>query len=124
MSKTTQESTLFERIGGMKAVNAATELFYNKVTQDDRVNHFFEGVDISAQSAKMKSFLAYALGAPLNYTGKSMRDAHAHMQLNERHFNAVAKHLVATLEELGVPKSLIQEVMDIVASTKADVLNH
>ncbi len=122
MSQATEESTLFERIGGMNAVNAATELFYKKVTQDDRINHFFESVNISAQSAKMKSFLAYALGAPLNYTDRSMRDAHAHMHLTEKHFTAVSEHLVATLEELSVPQPLIKEVIDIVASTKADVL--
>jgi len=42
--------------------------------------------------------------------------------LNESHFNAVAGHLQATLEELNVPADLIAEVMAIAGSTKDDVL--
>ena len=35
------ERSLFERIGGEGAVDAAVELFYKKVLEDDRVNSFF-----------------------------------------------------------------------------------
>ena len=119
----TSQSSLFDRIGGMPAVNAAVDIFYQKVTSDDLVGHFFTHIDMEKQSGKLKGFLAYAFGAPMNYSGKSMRDAHAHMKLTEEHFNAVAGHLVATLVELNVPQNLIDEVVEIAVSTKNDVLN-
>lgn len=118
------QSSLFERIGGMPAVNAAVDIFYTKVLADERINHFFEHTNMASQSGKQKAFLAYAFGAPMNYTGKSMREAHAHMKLTEDHFNAVAGHLVATLQELGVGQDLIDEVVAIAVSTKDDVLNN
>ena len=71
-----------------------------------------------------KAFLAFAFGAPTAYTGKNMRDAHAHMDLTEAHFNAVAKHLVETLQELNVSGELIDEVVAIAVSTKDDVLGN
>ena len=40
MSEATEP--LFERIGGHAAVNAAVDLFYEKVLSDIRINHFFE----------------------------------------------------------------------------------
>ena len=52
-----------------------------------------------------------------------MREAHAYLDLNETHFTAVAECLQATLEELGLPADIIDEVMAIVASTHDDVLN-
>ncbi len=122
MSNTIAKASLFNRIGGMKAVDAAVKVFYNHVIQDDRINTFFEHVDMEAQSGKMKAFLAFAFGAPMNYTGKDMSAAHSHMQLTEEHFNAVAENLVTTLESLEVPKELIHEVLVIAASTKDDVL--
>jgi len=121
--QTTQTQTLFDRIGGMAAVNAAVDIFYAKVLEDDRINQFFTHTDMQIQSRKLRGFLAYAFGAPMNYTGKNMRDAHAHMRLTDEHFNAVAGHLVATLEELNVDKGLISEVVAIAVSTKDDVLN-
>lgn len=117
------QPTLFERIGGMDAVNAAVDIFYTKVLADETINHFFTSTDMKTQAAKQKAFLAYAFGAPTAYTGKSMRDAHAHMTLTEAHFNAVAGHLVATLQDLEVARELIDEVVQIALSTKDDVLN-
>ena len=38
--------SLYERIGGEAAVNAAVDIFYRKVLADDRISHFFETVDM------------------------------------------------------------------------------
>ncbi|MDI9356657.1 MAG: group 1 truncated hemoglobin [Chitinophagaceae bacterium] len=118
-----EETSLFEKIGGMDAVNAAVDIFYKKILADESINHFFINTDMKTQAGKQKAFLAYAFGAPTAYTGKSMRNAHAYMHLTEAHFNAVAGHLVATLKELRVPQNLIDEVVVIALSTKNDVLN-
>lgn len=118
--------SLFERIGGMKAVEAAVEIFYAKVIADDRIAHFFRWVNIDAQIAKQKAFLAYAFGAPVNYSGKAMRHAHAHLVdkgLNGTHFDIVLDHLSDTLRELQVAQHLIEEVQHIAAATRSDVLN-
>ena len=39
--------SLYERIGGEKAVSAAVGVFYEKVLADDRVNHFFTNMDMA-----------------------------------------------------------------------------
>lgn len=58
-----------------------------------------------------------------------MREAHkelvAEMGLTDRHFDALAENLVATLVELEVPQPLIDEVVQIVGSMshRNDVLN-
>lgn len=120
------DATLYERIGGKEALDAAVDLFYGKVLADERINFWFESTDMDKQRGKQKAFLAYAFGAPVKYTGKDMRNAHAPMVekgLNDDHFNAVAENLVATLIELGVPKELINEVVALLETTRDDVLN-
>jgi hemoglobin len=114
--------SLFERIGGRGAVDAAVDIFYERVLADERIAHFFEGVDMNRQRGKQKIFLAYAFGGPVKYDGKDLRAGHAHLDLQEKHFAAVAEHLQATLEELGVADELVKEVMGIAASTHDDVL--
>ena len=96
--------SLYEQIGGDAAVNAAVDVFYRKVLSDDRINQFFEGVDMEKQAAKQKAFLTMAFGGPHNYTGKAMREGHAHLVergLNDSHFDAVMENLGATLKELS-----------------------
>ena len=115
--------SLFERIGGMPAVNAAVDVFYQKVLRDPRISHFFRMINMDTQAGKLKAFLAYAFGAPMKFTGKSLREAHKHMHLTEEHFQAVAENLASTLEELHVGQDLINEVVVIAVSTKDAVLN-
>ena len=119
--------TLFEKIGGEAAVDAAVDLFYTKVLADDRIKHFFANTDMVKQARHQKLFLTYAFGGLPNYSGRSMREAHKdlvdNMGLNDTHFDAVIELLGATLQELGVADELIQEVAAIGESTRNDVLN-
>ncbi len=119
-------ASLFERIGGEDAVDAAVEIFYRKVLSDDRVNEYFDGVDMEQQINKQKGFLTMAFGGPNNYTGKDMREGHKHMVergLNDSHVDAIIELLGATLQELNVAAEDIQEVADIANSVRDDVLN-
>lgn len=117
------EKSLYERIGGEPAVDAAVDVFYRKVLTDDRISHHFEGVEMSRQREKQKAFLTFAFGGSSAYSGSDMRAAHAHMKLTEADFDAVMEHLGATLVELKVPAELIQEAAGIAGSVKNDVLN-
>ena len=123
--KVNMEKTLYERLGGEPAVNAAVDIFYRKVLNDYRINRFFDNVDMEKQAAKQKAFLTMAFGGPHNYPGEDMRKRHAHlvkMGLDDSHFDAVVENLGATLEELNVSKELIAEVVAICETTRNDVL--
>jgi hemoglobin len=118
--------TLYERIGGDSAVTATVAKMYAKILEDDALAPFFENIDVDALRLSQSAFVTYAFGGPNHYTGKSMRIAHKNAVnhgLNDTHFDLVAGHLKASMEELGVPAELIQEALAIVNSTRADVLN-
>src|SRR5215470_7116586 len=119
-------STLYERLGGETAMMAAANLFYEKVLADPLTAPFFVELDMEAQTKKQMAFLAWAFGGPEEYRGRDLRTAHAPLVtrgLGDVHFDAVARHLQATLEELGVTKDLIAEALGIVATTRNQVLN-
>jgi hemoglobin len=119
-------ATMFEQLGGAKAVDAAVDIFYRKMLSDDRVARFFDAVDMDKQRAKQKAFLTMVFGGPANYTGKDMRDGHAHLLkkgLNDSHVDIVIQHLGDTLRELGVKDDLIQQVAAIANSVRDDVLS-
>lgn len=121
----TQDITLYEKLGGEAAVNAAVDIFYRKVLEDYRINRFFDNSDMEKQAAKQKAFLTMAFGGPNNYSGTDMRTAHARlvkMGLNGSHFDVVMEHLTGTLSELNVPQELIDQVAAIAESTRNDVL--
>ena len=116
-------NSIYTRLGGQPAIDAAVDLFYVKVLADKSVNHHFEGINMAKQKARQKQFLAKAFGGPDNYKGRDLRRAHRHLDLKESDFSAIAGHLQATLKELKIDDALIAEVMAVAASTKDAVLN-
>lgn len=119
-------STLYEKLGGAAAVDAAVDIFYRKMLADDRVNYFFNNTDMDKQIAKQKGFLTMVFGGPNDYTGKNMRDGHKHLVergLNDEHVDIVIEHLGGTLKELGAADEDISEVAAIANSVRDDVLN-
>lgn len=118
--------SLYEQLGGAPAVDAAVDDFYRRMLSDDRVSHFFDDTDMDGQRAKQKAFLTMAFGGPHNYTGKDMREGHAHLLekgLNDSHVDAVIENLGDTLKSLGVADDLIKQVADIANSVRDDVLS-
>ena len=118
--------SLYERLGGQAAIMAAVDLFYQKVLTDDVTRGFFESLDMAAQTKKQIAFMTWAFGGPAEFRGRDLTTAHANLVknkgLSDVHFDAVAKHLDATLRELGVDQALIQEALGIVGSTREKVL--
>ena len=116
-------SSLYEKLGGEAAVDAAVDRFYRHVLKDERIAHYFDGVDMDRQAAKQKAFLTMAFGGPNNYTDRDMQKAHAHLEgLNDTHFDAVVENLGATLKEMGVADELIAEVAAVAETTRDAVL--
>ncbi len=117
--------SLFNDLGGAKALDAVVDVFYKKVLADDRVNEFFVGTDMQQQARKQKAFLTFAFGGPNKYTGKNMKDGHEHLVargLNDAHVDAIIEILGATLKEFNVPDEKIKEVADVAESTRDAVL--
>ncbi len=118
-------TSLYDRVGGEKAIMAAVPRFYTKLLEDPRTRPYFEGLDLEKQIAKQVSFLARAFGGPDAYKGRDLRTAHAGLLargLRDEHFDAMLEHLDATLVELEVGPAERAEVRALVESHRATVL--
>jgi hemoglobin len=117
--------SLYEELGGAKALEPVVDSFYKKVLADDRVNGFFVGTDMQQQARKQKLFLTFAFGGPNKYTGKNMTEGHTHLVkrgLNDSHVDAIIELLGTTLKEFNVPDQKIQEVAAVAESVRGAVL--
>jgi hemoglobin len=119
----TAEPTIFETIGGEPSIDAAVDIFYEKILADERINGFFAKTEMTKLKEHQRRFLTVAFGGPNRYTGRTMRAAHKDMGLTDDHFNAVAENLTATLRDLKVNEELITKILTLVDGTRPDVLN-
>jgi hemoglobin len=117
------ESTLYQRVGGEAAINAAVDRFYERILADASINHFFRGISMGRLKAHQFAFLSLAVGGPKQYSGVSMSAAHAKLAIEQSHFDSVAVHLVETLRELGVSEEVIHEVAEAVTPLANQIVN-
>ncbi|GLI66033.1 hypothetical protein VaNZ11_009739 [Volvox africanus] len=114
--------TLYERVGGVAAIEAAVDIFYNRIIADPELVRFFEGIDMKKQRRKQAAFMTYVFGGAGAYEGRDLFKAHKRLieeqGLKELHFDLVAGHLLETLRFLNVPEDLTDEAMAIVATAK------
>lgn len=126
MTTTASANSLYDRLGGEGAVQAAVVLFYEKVLADPSLAPFFAGLDMGKQIEKQIAFMTMAFGGPHAYGGRELRDAHSGLVkrgLDDSHFDRVAALLGETLSELGVNSTAAAEALALVAGTRDHVLS-
>jgi hemoglobin len=118
--------SLYDRVGGEPTIMAAVGILYEKLVSDDTTRSFFEGMEMDALVKKQIAFMAWALGGPSEYRGRDLRVAHAALVqsrgLTDMHFDAVMRHLAATLRDLDLDDATVDEVLRTLAPTRTAVL--
>lgn len=117
-----KSTTLYEKFGEKESIERVVDDFYKRVLADNTVNHFFAHTDMEKQRRHQAAFISYALGGPNNYTGRSMEKAHAGLNLQAEHFDAIVKHLDEALVEHGVSQEDINTVNERIGSLRDAVL--
>lgn len=115
--------TIYDRIGGEAAIQAAVDAFYIRVLDDPGLAPFFDRVNLKALKQRQRAFFTQALGGPAEYRGRDMRSAHARYKITQPHFDKVAGHLVDTLHSLGVDQKTVGEIVSVVAPLAAEIVN-
>jgi hemoglobin len=119
---TTQTKTLYDRLGGVDAINALTESWVARVGGDDRANGKFIRTDIERLMTEVIDQLCEATGGPCTYTGRSMLETHAGMEVTAGEFDVVMQHLGAVLDELNIPKTEQDELVALLTPMRDDIV--
>jgi hemoglobin len=114
--------TLFERYGGYDTFARVVEAFYRSVLREPTLQPYFEGVHMPRLMDHQTKFLAMALGGPARYEGASLKAAHARLKIADRDFDLVAELLVEALEDAGMAKEDVDQVVEIVLGTRSQIV--
>ena len=63
-----------------------------------------------------------ATGGPCTYTGRTMKESHAQLNINEAQWQAMVVDFRKTLDKFKVPSREQEELIVIVGSTKKDIV--
>jgi hemoglobin len=114
--------SVYRAIGGRSALSAAVDDFFGRLLADPVLGPFFPRGAGPVHRAYLVTILGEALGGPERYRGPDIAAAHHGLGITGAHFDVAAGHLYATLDGLGVPRRLSDQIVGIVAGLRPAVV--
>ena len=119
-------ATLHERLGGTAAIASVVDTFLVQVLADTVINRRFNTLPaprVAALRLNLINQICAATGGPCTYTGRSMMDAHAGMNIPQAEFDALVGDLVTSLNKHNVPEAEKNELLNILGPLNKDIVN-
>jgi hemoglobin len=113
---------LYERLGGMDSITAVVNDFRDRVAGDARINQKFARTDLGRLTKMLIDQVCEATGGPCKYTGRSMKEAHAGMNVTTGEFSALVDDLVATLNHFKVGKTEQEQLLGVLGPLKPEIV--
>jgi len=94
-------------------VNKAVKIFYDKVYEDQWMKKVFRVIKQEIIETQQTDFMVAAFGGPKKYCGRSPRDAHVHIFVDEEMWSHRERVLEMSLREARLPEEFIQKWLRI-----------
>ena len=123
-----KQQSLYDRLGGLAPISVVVSDFIDALVVDAVLNAN-PAID-AARKRVPAPYLKYhvtamvcqATGGPCQYHGRGMKESHAHLYITEREWDRMVTLFKEVLAKHKVPAKEAQELLEIVGSTKADIV--
>jgi len=120
--------SLYDRLGGLMPISVVVNDFIDAIVPDPFIN-LNPAID-EARKRVPSPYLKYqvtalvcqATGGPCQYVGRNMKDSHAHLNISEAEWDRMVVIFKEVLDQHKVPAPEQQGLMEIIDSTKSDIV--
>jgi hemoglobin len=122
------EPTLYERLGGVYAIASVVDDLIERVSLNEVLNanpaidEARKRVSKPGLKFHVTAMVCQAAGGPEQYTGRSMKGSHLHLNITEKEWETFTADFQATLDKFQVPEKEQSELLSIVESTRGDIV--
>jgi len=122
------EQPLYVRLGGVYAIATVVDDFIERLLVNDvlnanpAINEARKRVPKAGLKFHVTALVCQVTGGPQQYTGRTMKESHMHLNITEKEWQAMASDFKKTLDSFKVPEKEQQELFTIIGSTKGDIV--
>jgi len=122
------QKSLYDRLGGLAPISVVVSDFIDTLVPDAvlNANPAIDAARKRVPAAYLKyhvtAMVCQATGGPCQYGGRGMKESHAHLAITEKEWDRMVTLFKQVLAKHGVPQQETRELLDIVGSTKADIV--
>lgn len=123
-----KHQSLYDRLGGLAPISVVVSDFIDALVPDAVLNAN-PAIDAARKSVPapylkyhVTAMVCQATGGPCQYHGREMKASHAHLNITEKEWDRMVTLFKGVLAKHKVPAKETQELLEIVGSTKADIV--
>ena len=113
---------LYQALGEKPGITRLMDDFVNRVVKDPRIGDHFKDVKPAALKESLTDQICQLSGGPCKYEGADMKSAHADMDINKGHFNALVEVLQSAMDAQGIPFAQQNRLLALLAPMHRDVI--
>jgi hemoglobin len=123
-----QPPSLYERLGGAYNIATVVDDFIERLLVNDTLNAnpAIREARVRVPKAGLKfhvtTLVCAVSGGPCKYTGRTMKESHQHLNINQAEWDAMVAEFKATLKKFNVPQREQHELLTIVGTTENDIV--
>ena len=121
-STTAAPAGLYQVLGETAGITRLMDDFVNRLVQDPRIGGHFKEVKPAALKQSLTDQICQLSGGPCQYEGADMKSAHADMDINKGHFNALVEVLQTAMDAQGIPFAQQNRLLALLAPMHRDVI--
>jgi hemoglobin len=127
-AETPSTNSLYDRLGGIYPIAVVVDTFIELLLVNDvlNANPAIKAARDRVPAAGLKyhvtALVCQQTGGPCIYTGRGMKESHAHLNITEKEWDAMLADFRRVLNNYGVPAQEQKELFEIVESTKKDIV--
>lgn len=123
-----KQASLYDRLGGLAPISVVVSDFIDALVPDAVLNAN-PAIDAARKRVpapylkfQVTALVCQATGGPCQYQGRTMKEAHAHLNITEREWDRMVAIFKEILARHRVPAKETEELLAIVGSTKPDIV--
>ncbi len=123
------QPSLYDRLGGLPSISVVVSDFIDALVPDEILNAN-PAIDAARQHTPdpylkyhVTAMMCQATGGPCQYHGRGMQESHEHLNITEAEWDRMVEIFLDVLGRHDVPEGETQELLDIVGSTKSDIVS-
>ena len=113
---------LYQALGEKPGITRLVDDFVNRAVKDPRIGGHFKDTKPAALKESLTDQICQLSGGPCKYEGADMKSAHADMDINKGHFNALVEVLQSAMDAQGIPFAQQNRLLALLAPMHRDVI--
>jgi hemoglobin len=115
---TTTQVNIYQQLGGQPKIEEVVDNFITEIEFDAVLFTFFKDSNIERFREKLSEHICMLTGGPCKYSGDSMQQVHAGMNITEAEFNHSVDLFINAMTKADIPHSVQNKVLAVIIHTR------